>query len=288
MKKLILILILLSTLPLFGQVRLSTMDSITTFGIYDYSYWNALSGGAYLNRKVSWTALRAAMIDYIDGLANTWALKQTYSSGATFSAGANGGVTVSDTLWAISLYANGYPYNATSYWGFFDRPFYKMYSREFVLVNPYDNDSVTVTYDDSTLTFDKKISVANLTVTSSFNIPDSVSFSGFALSGNAYTPSRTDDSVITLGSTMSSIILSLPGAVTTPGIEKIVMTNAGNEQMLTITNRSSFEILLDDGEADGNLVLGGSVDFTMGVLDIIVLKYDSYLNVWVEVSRSNN
>ena len=87
---------------------------------------------------------------------------------------------------------------------------------------------------------------------------------------------------------MSSIILSLPGAVTTPGIEKIVMANAGNEQMLTITNRSSFEILLDDGEADGNLVLGGSVDFTMGVLDIIVLKYDSYLNVWVEVSRSNN
>lgn len=270
-----------------AQVRLSTMDSITTFAPYDYSYWNTLSGGNYLNRKVSWTALRAGMIDYIDGLANTWALKQTYSSGATFSTGSNGTVDIQDSALTTGLWTNWlHARQAVTYIGSTTDPFFNVYSRNFVVVNPYENDSVYISYEDSTISFNKPLTVETLNITGDLVVPDSAQFSGLALSQATYQPTLATDSVIALTNVESSIVINPPASMGTPGIEKITMTGAGNGQILVITNRQALTIVFQDSEADGNLYL--ATDFSMGQWQSLTLMYNSNIQKWLELSRSSN
>lgn len=270
-----------------AQVRLSTMDSITTFAPYDYSYWNTLSGGNYLNRKVSWTALRAGMIDYIDGLANTWALKQTYSSGATFSTGSNGTVDIQDSALTTGLWTNWlHARQAVTYIGSTTDPFFNVYSRNFVVVNPYENDSVYISYEDSTISFNKPLTVETLNITGDLVVPDSAQFSGLALSQATYQPTLATDSVIALTNVESSIVINPPASMGTPGIEKITMTGAGNGQVLVITNRQALTIVFQDSEADGNLYL--ATDFSMGQWQSLTLMYNSNIQKWLELSRSSN
>src|SRR3972149_7198926 len=98
MKKLILFLILLTSIS-FSQVALSTRDSITTLVPTDIAGWQTKVASSFVNRQLSWSNLRSNLTDYIDGLANTWNLKQTFTSGGTFNAGANGGVTFNDSTY---------------------------------------------------------------------------------------------------------------------------------------------------------------------------------------------
>jgi len=295
MKKLILILILLSTLPLFGQVRLSTMDSITTFGIYDYSYWNALSGDAYLNRKVSWTALRAAMIDYIDGLANTWALKQTFSSGATFSAGANGAVTFNDSVVCIA----GAPLwvhwiqrvSPSSTIGSAAAPFFTIYANNFTVPNTEGNDSVSITYDDSTLTIDKAISFSGLTITESVGMDSGATFTGMILGNVEYTVSTAADSIITLTTYAPSVELILPADVTSPGISRLHVNEATKGQVIRLWNPGgAYVIAFTQSVADDdNLTMAG--DDTLAYADNLTFQYiglSGGKQIWMEVSRTDN
>ena len=300
MKKLILILVLLTTYA-YSQTKVSDMDSITTMVTTDLFWINKdIGSSTFAHRQLSWTNLRNQMIDYIDGLANTWALKQTYSSGATFSAGANGGVTFGDTVTANAPFRFGYAYNlptadatvslggfvgVTPYW-FSWVWTHNIGSDALWVYNDERNDSVSITYDDSTLTFDKKITVGQLSVTGSFAIPDSATFDGLALSEDNYSPSFVTDSVITLTSVSSSIIIIPPGAMATPGIEKVLMTGAGEGQLLVITNYTASSVTFQDDEGDGNLKLAG--DFAMGQADILMLKYSSAKTYWYEISRSAN
>ena len=297
MKKLILILILLSTLPLFGQVRLSTMDSITTFGIYDYSYWNALSGGTYLNRKVSWTALRAAMIDYIDGLANTWALKQTFSSGATFSAGANGTVSFADSVLmpsGSSLWVHWIQRSAvSSIIGNYNAPFFTIYAQHFTTTNLEGNDSCVISYDDSTLTFDKGVSFSgDVAFAADVSFDSSFVFKSFTVGVYTYPIGNIADSILILMDTCSTIKFALPGNVT--NMEKITFqaslgSGKGAGTIIKLINTDASDVItLKDNAADGNLQLAG--DFAMGTYDYIELQYinNSGTWVWAETKRSNN
>jgi hypothetical protein len=161
-----------------------------------------------------------------------------------------------------------------------------MYAMGFTIPNTEANDSVTITYDDSTLSINKTLSVSNLEVTSQLAMPDSATFSGLALSQTDYAPAFVTDSIITLSSVASSIEITPPGSMSSPGIEKILMTGGGDGQILVITNRGAVTIVFQDTEADGNLYL--STDFSMAQWDSIMLMYNSKISKWIEISRSDN
>lgn len=298
MKKYIFIILLfLLAYEAYPQVSLSTRDSVTSFQIPDL-FWlqrrASYPSGSYVNKKTSWYALRREITDYIDGLANTWALGQTFSgratfsSGATFSAATYGTVTFSDSVRVpTAIYSKKYnPIDYTSTMGSSISPMKEIYTRQLFLPNAESNDSVGFSYDDSTLTISKKTSVANLTVTSELSMSDSSSFSGIALSETNYVPTLVSDSVITLSAVASSITIAPPGTMTSPGFEKLNMTGSGSGQILVIQNVGSYSVTLQDNNADGNLNLNS--DFTMGQYDIITIKYNSKNNKWYEVARSDN
>lgn len=275
-----------------AQVRLSTMDSITTFAPYDYSYWNTLSGGNYLNRKVSWTALRAGMIDYIDGLANTWALKQTYSSGATFSTGSNGTVDIQDSALTTGLWTNWlHARQAVTYIGSTTDPFFNVYSRNFVVVNPYENDSVYISYEDSTLSFDKALRFPSLTITETVGIDSGATLSAIIYDNVEYTVSSAADSIITLTTYSPSVQLILPADVTSPGISRIHMNEATKGQIVRFwVSGGSYDITFTDTIGDDdNLDMAG--DITLSYLDNITFQYvglSGGKQIWMETGRSNN
>lgn len=275
-----------------AQVRLSTMDSITTFAPYDYSYWNTLSGGNYLNRKVSWTALRAGMIDYIDGLANTWALKQTYSSGATFSTGSNGTVDIQDSALTTGLWTNWlHARQAVTYIGSTTDPFFNVYSRNFVVVNPYENDSVYISYEDSTLSFDKALRFPSLTITETVGIDSGATLSAIIYDNVEYTVSSAADSIITLTTYSPSVQLILPTDVTSPGISRIHMNEATKGQIVRFwVSGGSYDITFTDTIGDDdNLEMAG--DITLSYLDNITFQYvglSGGKQIWMETGRSNN
>lgn|SRR5574343_36053 len=275
-----------------AQVRLSTMDSITTFAPYDYSYWNTLSGGNYLNRKVSWTALRAGMIDYIDGLANTWALKQTYSSGATFSTGSNGTVDIQDSALTTGLWTNWlHARQAVTYIGSTTDPFFNVYSRNFVVVNPYENDSVYISYEDSTLSFNKAVSFPNLSITESVTIDSGATIGMFRLDPLTYNIPDVADTILKIpsASAKSFIILNPPGNVT--NLNKFTLEGATIGTIVKIINADAFDTiaLKDIVGNDDNLLL--SADFTLGFydsLDLLCVDDSPDAQIWIETARSNN
>ena len=301
MKKLILILILLSTLPLFGQVRLSTMDSITTFGIYDYSYWNALSGGAYLNRKVSYTTLALSLAATIDDYTLTWVNAQTFTAtpifnrGATFSAGTHGAVTFNDSTYfpanpTIIRFQKPLSKATINAIGTLSEPYDIIYADVFRIPNTEGNDSVSVTYDDSTLTFDKDISIPNLSVTETFSMDSAAAIQSLKLTNNAYTIVDVGDSVITTATLMSNIQLALPGDVT-KGIETITMTGAAvGHIILLYTTDADDSVLFVDAASDGNLYMAGNLWLRAGDNIAFMYIYDqpSLAWAWMELWRKDN
>jgi len=263
------------------------MTEVTSLDTADLFWVNEFVTPNWVNRKLKWLNLRSNMIDYIDGLANTWALKQTYSSGATFSTGSNGTVDIQDSALTTGLWTNWlHARQAVTYIGSTTDPFFNVYSRNFVVVNPYENDSVYISYEDSTISFNKPLTVETLNITGDLVVPDSAQFSGLALSQATYQPTLATDSVIALTNVESSIVINPPASMGTPGIEKITMTGAGNGQVLVITNRQALTIVFQDSEADGNLYL--ATDFSMGQWQSLTLMYNSNIQKWLELSRSSN
>ena len=281
---------MLLALPTYSQVKLSVQTAITSLSPTDIMWWNTDVGGVFTHRKMTWAVLAGEISDTMNSKTNTWALKQTFSSGATFSAGANGGVTFSDTVFqsAGNWYIDFINPNTSikSRLGQLNDPFYRVYAEAFTVPNAEKNDSVTFSYDDSTLTFDKKISVGQLSITESFAIPDSATFNAIALSETGYAFSAITDSVVTLATPSSSIVLRGFGFSITPGVDSLVCAWAGNGQLLTITNEVAFTVIIEDSYPDdGNIDL--SADWSMAQGDILTLKYNSSLHVWREVSKSD-
>ena len=295
MKKLILILILLSTLPLFGQVRLSTMDSITTFGMRDYSYWNALSGAAYLNRKVSWHALTAGMEGWLTDSVHTWDLTQTFSSGATFSAGANGAVTFNDSVVCIA----GAPLwvhwiqrvSASSTIGSAAAPFFTIYANNFTIPNTEGNDSVSITYDDSLVTFSKDVSIPNLTLTESIDMDSTAGFTNIQITPYDYTPGDVTDSVITMTTLRSNIRLVPPGDMT--NIENLVMPAPIGQVVILYHTDVGDSVTFEAGTATGAQVFIMGSNFIMDEYDsiafmLVSVAAGSAKGAWMELWRKDN
>jgi len=290
MKKLIIILLMLLALPTYSQVKLSAQTAITSLSPTDIMWWNTDVGGVFTHRKMTWAVLAGEISDTMNSKTNTWALKQTFSSGATFSAGANGTVSFADSVLmpsGSSLWVHWIQRSAvSSIIGNYNAPFFTIYAQHFTTTNLEGNDSCVISYDDSTLTFDKKISVGQLSITESFAIPDSATFNAIALSETGYAFSAITDSVVTLATPSSSIVLRGFGFSITPGVDSLVCAWAGNGQLLTITNEVAFTVIIEDSYPDdGNIDL--SADWSMAQGDILTLKYNSSLHVWREVSKSD-
>lgn len=295
MKKYIFIILLfLLAYEAYPQIRLSSMDSVTTFTPTDLFWLNTKPSSSFVNRKVSWSYLRSNMIDYIDGLANTWALKQTFTSGATFSAGANGGVTFSDSVinTGTSNLNRIYPTtSSTSQIGTVLTPYQTIWGRYFRMPNTEGNDSCLISYDDSIVTFDKEVSIPNLNVTDNFAMDSAAALQSLKINPEEYTIANVADSVIAFDSLQSNVMFNTPGNVVTPGIEKITMTGAAVGHILILyTTEPSDSIVFQDSNADGNLKMAG--DFTMknndNIAFIFIRNETEGDNFWMEIWRKDN
>ena len=197
MKTIILILVLLISDLILAQAATPTYTSYLRLR----KYAQGVNPSAD-SLNANWTGID----NWADGVAevdsiNTFADSVRFVKGATFSAGANASVTFLDSLvstWQYTNYIFRSATNATVGWG--DAPFYKMHSRYFLIPNQYSNDSVSITYDDSVLTIDKKTSIGDLVVTTSMQIDSSVSNKQFKITPNTYTIAAVDDSVIAIDS----------------------------------------------------------------------------------------
>lgn len=282
-----------------AQIRLSTMTEVTSLDTADLFWVNEFVTPNWVNRKLKWLNLRSNMIDYIDGLANTWAQRQTFSNGATFSAASYGTVSFTDTVSSSHAMTGKIilPYDITSQVGTPANPFFRISARTFYIPNTESNDSVAITYDDSTLSINKTLNVSGLEVSSSVTFSDvDVSFdSGSVFNsmvfGNAtYAPATVGDSIITLTTFSPSRQLDLPGNITSPGISKLHVNGASMGQIIRFWNLSdvytlTFTKLVGD---DDNLYM--SADMTLGQLDNITFQCvdpSASGQVWMEISRTN-
>lgn len=288
MKKYIFItLLFLLAYEAYPQVSLSTRDSVTSFQPIDLFWLQRKVTGSFVNRKVSWSYLRSNMIDYIDGLGNTWAATQTFSKGATFNAGSSAKVTILDSLIATSVYINGDPYNAGSRLGNLDKPFLVMYSKNFVIVNTAGTDSAYIT-----LNSDGEISIPNLTVTEKMNIDSSATFDVLAFTPHSYTIPNIGDTILTIvtANRYSMLELDLPGNMTT-GISRIYVQGAQKGMVLRIYNMDASYAakIIDYNGNDDNMYLSADFDFGQyDYLELMCVVASIIGQTWIETGRANN
>lgn len=276
-----------------AQVRLSTMDSVTSFQPTDLFWLNTKPSSSFVNRKVSWYYLRSNMIDYIDGLANTWAARQTFN-GATFGAASYGAIVFEDSVWnAGTSYLNRiYPTtSSTSQIGTLAIPYERIWTRSLTIPNTYGNDSVSISYEDSTLSFDKALRFPSLTITETVGIDSGATLSAIIYDNVEYTVSSAADSIITLTTYSPSVQLILPADVTSPGISRIHMNEATKGQIVRFwVSGGSYDITFTDTIGDDdNLEMAG--DITLSYLDNITFQYvglSGGKQIWMETGRSNN
>ena len=293
MKKLLLItFLLILAYEAYPQVRLSSMDSVTTFTPTDLFWLNTKPSSTYLNKKVSWRSLRYNIENFMADSVHTWALKQTFSSGATFSAGANGIVTFADSVITAGLWTNWlHCGSSTGQIGERTVPFFEVWSRYFKVPNTEGNDSCTISYDDSVLTFTKEVSIPTLNVTDNFAMDSAAALQSLKIKPEEYTIANVADSIIAIDSLKSNVMLNTPGNVVTPGIEKITMTGAAVGHILILyTTEPSDSVVFQDSNSDGNLKMAG--DFTMknndNIAFIFINNEGEGDNFWMEIWRKDN
>ena len=308
MKKIyILIVSLFLTIPIYSQVTLSGRDSITTLVPTDI-FLALTNASGFKNRQISWRLLRSNVSGYMDGIGLTWTAIQTFS-GADFTTSAHGTVTFGDsTVFNAQSYHGGNYINASNLrstakvdgqfvgWiGSSALAYSRMYSTRFILMNSEGTDSISMSYDDSTLTIDKEVSFSeNVTFASGLEFDSSKVFKNIVFGTYIYTIGNVTDTVLTLQDTCAIIDLLLPGDVT--NMEKIEFASGQGKGIGTIIRivwrdvaKSENTIFFEDGAPDGNLRL--SADFTMAKEDYLELMqiYDQDGNlIWMETGRSNN
>lgn len=168
--KIIFISIILSMMLSFvsyaqgSTVYLSTRDSLA----YDEHDPTDLMGvavdvsGTYTWYKATWFSLSKAFRIYVSGQANTWSEDQHFSGGIY-----SDGITYADVIYPQGI-------APVSRIGYFGIPFNYVYANQFVVVNEANNDSLVISFNDSTLSFssDKTIDIANLNVSSELSVSD--------------------------------------------------------------------------------------------------------------------
>lgn len=278
----------------YSQVALSTKDSLTSLQNTDIMLWQRKVTGTFLNRQMSYNNLKLTLKDYLDGQAITWASRQTFT-GATFQGGAYGSINFQDTVNMVSatkVLVNAMDRTtASARIGLTAAPYLAIYSRNFVVVNDYNNDSVLVSYDDSTLSFNKPMSIGSLSITDNFAMDSAAAIQALKLEPESYAITDVNDTVITATTLMSNMQLTLPGDVTR-GIETINMTGAAIGHILIIYTTDADDSVLIQQESDGNLLLDAAGDFWLRSGDNMGFMYmydqPALQFRWMELWRKNN
>ena len=153
---------------------------------------------------------------------------------------------VTTATWALGTYASRWKQVHSEY-AYFDY---------LVLRNPAGSPTDTgfVKYDGSKISFGKPLEISNLNVTTNFQMDSAASLRSLKIEQLGYIVSDVKDSVVTLDSLMSNVLLGLPGNVTNPGIETIDMAGAAiGHIVIFYTTDVSDSILFRATQADGNI-----------------------------------
>lgn len=271
-----------------AQIRLSTMTEVTSLDTADLFWVNEFVTPNWVNRKLKWLNLRSNMIDYIEGLANTWAGIQTFN-GATFNSGSHGkvlfngdSVVITTSLWAHWLQR----YAASSIIGNYNAPFFNVYAKTFTVINADETDSASISISST-----GKVAITDLLITESVTIDSGATIGMFRLDQLTYNIPDVADTIlkIPLASAKSFIILNPPGNVT--NLNKFTLEGATIGTIVKIINADAFDTiaLKDIVGNDDNLLL--SADFTLGFydsLDLLCVDDSPDAQIWIETARSNN
>jgi len=203
----ILIVSLFLTVPVFSQVTLSSRTEITTLKPTDIMLWQTDASG-YKNRMMQAYQLRDDIATWAMDTLFTWAKTHIFSHGATFSAAGDGAVQFNDSVYHASGHHFVYRQvpastgGSYSYVGYGNNPYWRMYATNFIVMNQEKNDSVYISFDDSTLTIDREVSFAQRTTFSeavSFDSTDA--FENVTYGTYTYTVANVNDSILTLQDT---------------------------------------------------------------------------------------
>src|SRR3990167_594267 len=277
----------------------ANFTSKTTFGANDIIGFQTKVANKYAWRKMIfsnfWSQARdttEARITTLLNASNSWNGINNFD-GATFNAGSHGkvffngdSVVCTTQMWTHGIQRT----QASSIIGRNTAPFFNIYANTFTIINDAGNDSASIKYNDSTITFSKNVSVPNINISESFTMDSGTVFNTFVLGVDAYSPITVADTIITfpVGQVPIAAFI-LPGNLT-DGISRITGTAFTNGQIIVLRNATvPYTILLKDYvSGDDNLYLAGN--FTMGYNDIITLMCiaEEPALAWVEVSRSNN
>lgn len=278
----------------------AAFTNITIFGATDLAVTQTKVSNAYAWRKITglnfWAQVRDTTEAY--GYAGL-SLSNSFTGindfdGATFNAGAHGTVTMDDSVLTGGLWTNWlHARQAVSYIGWLTDPFLYIWTKNLVIVNDEENDSVTFSYDDSLLTIDKPTKFTQLvTLGDDLGFDSSYAMKNTVYKSSVYTIANTGDSVLIIYADSCALIeLSLPGNVT--NLENIVFEDAaglGKGAVIRIWHKAINTVFFEDAAAteDGVMQLAG--DFTMGAFDYLELLhfYTGAYWSWIEISRSNN
>lgn len=287
MKKIFLIVfLLLLAYEAYPQIRLSTMTEVTSLDTADLFWVNEFVTPNWVNRKLKWLNLRSNMIDYIEGLANTWAGIQTFN-GATFNSGSHGkvlfngdSVVITTSLWAHWLQR----YAASSIIGNYNAPFFNVYAKTFTVINADETDSASISISST-----GKVAITDLLITETLSMDSAATLQALKLKPESYAIADVNDTVITTATLMSNMQLVLPGDVAM-GIETINMDGVAAGHILIVYTTDIDDSVLIHEESDGNLKMAGDVWLRAGDNIAFMYIYDQPALgwYWMELWRKDN
>lgn len=269
-----------------AQIRLSTMTEVTSLDTADLFWVNEFVTPNWVNRKLKWLNLRSNMIDYIEGLANTWAGIQTFN-GATFNSGSHGkvlfngdSVVITTSLWAHWLQR----YAASSIIGNYNAPFFNVYAKTFTVINADETDSASISISST-----GKVAITDLLITETLSMDSAATLQALKLKPEIYAIADVNDTVITTATLMSNMQLALPGDVAM-GIETINMDGVAAGHILIVYTTDIDDSVLIHEESDGNLKMAGDVWLRAGDNIAFMYIYDQPALgwYWMELWRKDN
>lgn len=280
------------------------------YDLDDYPGADSLNANAQLidaGYKRNRDSLANLQTDVYGVIKYTGGLKNAIIGSANFTTALDTSLprtTGTDYIWGTrynlgttNYFRTVFPYTTNAYW--LGHPSYKWFysyithlrTEDLIIYNNAWDDSASISYNGTIISFNKPISSSSLTLTDELELDSATTMVSFKLSPASYQIVNVGDSVLTIDSLMSNVLLLLPGDVTTPGIEKITMEDApeGHILILYITTTSD-SVVFRDMESDGNLQISG--DFTMNTHDTIQLMYikdaDAAEYYWIRIGGSDN
>ena len=290
--------------PTYDSV--ASFTSVTSLGATDIIPMQIKVSNKYTWRKITgaslWSRMRdttQAQLTSFKDLSNSWNGINNFD-GATFNSGSHGGVVFDDSVTFTSnqvRFEYIRRYDAQSSIGLGSAPFDRIYANWFLATNPEGNDSVSISYDDSTLTFTMPatgtLEIPNLTITQSVMVDSGAGFRQIIYEPNGVSGISTTDTTLSLSSSQKYCLalIDLAGNTSSPGISYFNITGATIGYTIRLVDVDvNFVITLKDFVGnDDNLYL--TADLTLSQYDFLELMcIDETVGdqIWIETGRSNN